>query len=165
MSRNGSGDFQTPPEAMLPLLPYLHRDWTIWECACGKRNLAQALRQAGFKVIDTDIKEGKDFLTWQLSEFHCIVTNPPYSLKYEFLDRAYALGKPFALLLPLTSLESPSRQNLFVSNGLQVMVLDKRIQFETPARRPLIRGFLWAGSDWGLTCLSTRVTASLVLWP
>jgi hypothetical protein len=41
-----------------------------------------------------------------------------------------------------------------MSNGIQVMVPDKRIQliqFETPARRPLIRGFLWAGSVGGLT--------------
>jgi hypothetical protein len=29
LSRNGSDDFQTPPEAVLPLLPYLHPDWLI----------------------------------------------------------------------------------------------------------------------------------------
>ncbi len=47
LSRKGSDDFQTPPEALVPLLPYLPAGWTIWECACGKGYLAEALRQAG----------------------------------------------------------------------------------------------------------------------
>jgi hypothetical protein len=97
MSSNGSDDFQTPPKVVLPFLPYLPSEWTIWECACGMGNLAQALRQAGFKVIATDIKEGKDFLTWQRDDdWHCLLTNPPYSQKNEFLARAYALGRSFA---------------------------------------------------------------------
>jgi hypothetical protein len=135
MSRNGSDDFQTPPEALEPLLPYLHTDWTIWEPACGKGYLAQGLRQAGLTVIATDKKDGRDFLTWQPTDWHCIITNPPFSLKNEFLATAYDLGKPFAFLLPLTALESPSRQGLFHRNGIQVMVLDKRIHFETPNQK------------------------------
>ena len=39
-------------------------------------------------------------------QFDCIITNPPFSLKQEFLQRCYELGKPFALLLPLTTFES-----------------------------------------------------------
>src|SRR6516165_6846352 len=93
---NGSDDYQTPPEALLPLLPYLRRDWTIWECACGKGYLVNALRQTGFRVIATDKKDGRDFLTWQPEDWDCNVTNPPFSLKTEFLARAYELGKPFA---------------------------------------------------------------------
>jgi AAA domain len=131
LSRCGSDDFQTPPEAVRPLLPYLPPG-IIWECACGKGNLADGLRQAGHNVIATDKKDGKDFLLWQPRRWHCIVTNPPFSKKNEFLARAYALGKPFAFLLPLTALESPSRQGLFQRNGIQVLLLDKRINFETP---------------------------------
>ena len=123
---------------------------TIWECACGKGYLVEGLRQAGRKVIATDKKDGKDFLTWQPSDWHCAVTNPPFSLKNEFLARAYDLGKPFAFLLPLTALESPSRQSLFQRNGIQVMVLDKRINFETPNQTTSHPWFPVAWFCWGL---------------
>jgi len=150
MSRNRSDDFQTPPEAVLPLLPYLPQDGTIWECACGKGYLVEALRQAGRKVIATDKQDGRDFLTWQPSDWHCIVTNPPYSLKNEFLARAYDLGKPFALLLPYTALESAPRQRMFRHNGIQVMLLDKRIHFETPKQKASHAWFPVGWFCWGL---------------
>jgi len=60
--RNYSDDFQTPEYAIEPLLPYLRKDWIIWECACGKGNLVRALERRGFKVMGTDIRIGHDFL-------------------------------------------------------------------------------------------------------
>lgn len=56
-----SNDFQTPPEAIEYLVPYLRKEWVIWECAMGKGNLVRALREKGFKVIGTDITQGYDF--------------------------------------------------------------------------------------------------------
>lgn len=29
-------DYQTPLEALIPLLPHLNKDWVIWECASGR---------------------------------------------------------------------------------------------------------------------------------
>jgi hypothetical protein len=126
-------DFQTPPEALKPLLPYLKKEWVIWECAEGKGNLTRALREKGYKVIGTDILSGKNFLFWQPETYDCIVTNPPYSLKQKFLERAYVLHKPFAFLLPLTTLETQKRQRLFKKYGLEIILLNKRINFETPS--------------------------------
>tara|TARA_R110000868_G_scaffold152302_3_gene376950 strand:- start:1149 stop:1688 length:540 start_codon:yes stop_codon:yes gene_type:complete len=131
--KNGqSDDFQTPPEALTPLLPHLKKNWTIWECAAGDGNLVNALRKEGFKVISSDILSGKDFLGWEPKKYDCIITNPPYSLKQEFLERAYLLGKPFAFLLPLTTFETEKRQNFFRCCGLEVILFDKRINFQTP---------------------------------
>jgi excisionase family DNA binding protein len=161
MSKKGSDDFQTPPEAVPPLSPYLPLDWTIWECACGKGYLAEALRQAGRKVIATDIKNGLDFLKWQPSDWHCAVTNPPFSLKFEFLERAYALGKPFAFLLPLTALESQPRQGLFRDNGIQIMLLDQRIHFETPHQQRSQPWFAVAWFCWKLNLPEQLTFASV----
>lgn len=127
-----SNDFQTPPYAVKPLLPFLKKDWVIWECASGKGNLVKTLENEGFKVIGTDILQGYDFLKWKPEKFDCIVTNPPYSLRYEFLERAYELGKPFAMLMTLTTLEG-KRQKLFREYGIELLLLDKRINFETPS--------------------------------
>jgi hypothetical protein len=132
MKQGSSNDFQTPKEALYPLIPYLKKNWIIWECAAGKGYLVKGLKEFGFKVIDTDILIGKNFLTWQPKKFDCIITNPPYSIKEKFLERCYNLGKPFALLLPLTTFETKKRQNLFKKYGVEVIFFDERINFETP---------------------------------
>ena len=87
----------------------------------------------GYFTIGTDILSGHDFLTWKPEKFDCIITNPPFSLKQQFLQRAYDLGKPFAFLLPLTTFETTKRQQLFDKYGLEVILFDKRINFETPS--------------------------------
>jgi hypothetical protein len=127
-----SDDFQTPSYALKPLIPFLNKEWIIWECAEGKGNLTNELKRLGFKVIGTDILSGKDFLKWQPEKFDCIVTNPPYSLRYEFIKRAYELNKPFAMLMTLTTLEG-KRQELFEKYGIELLLLNKRINFETPS--------------------------------
>ena len=129
-----SDDFQTPTKALDPLIPFLNKNWVIWECAEGKGNLTKHLQEKGFKTIGTDILHGIDFLTYTpYSQFDCIITNPPYSKKYEFLKRSYEFEKPFALLMPITALEGQKRQALYKKYGLQLIVLDKRINFETPS--------------------------------
>jgi DNA modification methylase len=35
--------------------------------------------------------------------FDIIITNPPYCRKYEFVEKCIRLKKPFALLLPMSS--------------------------------------------------------------
>lgn len=129
---NGRSDeFMTPKEALLPLLPYLKKKWIIWECAWGKGSLAKHLEEEGFKVIgnkdDFLITEYKDLI------FDCIVTNPPYSLKEEFLERCYEYNKPFALLMPLTALEGKKRGALYKKYGIQLIIPNKRINFITPS--------------------------------
>lgn len=126
-------DFQTPPEAIEPLLPFLRQEWVIWECAEGKGYLTKALRGKGFEVIGTDILSGYDFLCWQPERYDCIITNPPYSLKQKFLVRAYHLQKPFAFLLPLTTFETKARQDLFRRYGIEVILFDRRINFHVPS--------------------------------
>lgn len=150
LRRGHPDDFQTPPIALKPLIPYLKEGWIIWECACGKGNLVKGLEEAGFRVIGTDILTGHDFLTYEPVYYDCIVTNPPYSLKQEFLERAYELGKPFALLLPLTTFETEKRQKLFRKYGLEVIFFNKRINFETPSGNGSGSWFATAWFTWGL---------------
>ena len=145
--RQGSpDDFQTPPVALKPLLPYLGTDWRIWECACGKGNLVRGLTEYGFDVIGTDALGGYDFLTYEPDNYDCIITNPPFKYKQEFLERCYELGKPFALLLPLTTLETRKRQELMRKNGVEIILFDKRINFETPNK--VVKSASWFATAW-----------------
>lgn len=150
LSNNSSHHFQTPQYAAEPLLPLLHKSDLIWECACGKGNLVKAFQKHGYQVVGTDILEGKNFLT---SEQSCdvIITNPPYDLKDQFLERCYALGKPFALLMPLTGLEGIKRQKYYREKGIQLILFPKRINFETPSGIGSGSWFASAWFTWGLT--------------
>jgi len=144
-------DFQTPAFALDPLYPHLRPGWTIWEPACGQGLLVKALESKNYKVIGSDILTGKDFLRSNGVECDCIITNPPYSLKEDFLIRCYALEKPFALLLPITSLEGQDRQRLFDENGVEILLFDKRINFVTPeGMKASGSWFATAWFTWGL---------------
>ena len=134
MKQGSRDDYQTPPYALKPLLPYIPKDWVVWECAAGKGYLSAAFIRLGYRVISSDIITGQDFLTWEPEEhWDIIVTNPPYKYKQQFLERCYELGKPFALLVPLTTFETPKRQTFMKKHGVQVIFFDKRINFMTPS--------------------------------
>ena len=84
-------------------------------------------------------------------EFDCIITNPPFSLKQQFLEKCYRLEKPFALLLPLTTLETSKRQEMFKKHGTQIILFDKRINFEIPNKvEKSSSWFATAWFTWGL---------------
>ena len=129
---NKSDQCQTPHYAIDPLLPYLKQNWIIWESACGKGQLVHKLTLENFKVVSTDILTGHDFFKWQPQEWDCQVTNPPYSIKYNWLEWSYRLDKPFTLLLPVTTIGAATAQNLFKTYGIEIILLDKRINFNMP---------------------------------
>lgn len=120
-------ELYTPPEAIKPLLPYIDPTWDIWEPTDpGHSKITQMLRDKGISCIGTSF----DFLRNDLEQhYDAIITNPPYSLKDQFLQRCYELRKPFALLLPITALEGVNRGKLYRKYGVQLLVLDKRINF------------------------------------
>jgi hypothetical protein len=137
MRQNASDDYQTPPKAVIPLLRYIPQDYKIWECAAGKGFLVDAMRDRGYYVRSSTIQDGQDFLNWGYNdpcydyfrECDVIITNPPYShgLKDKFLERAYSLNKPFALLMPITSLEGIKRQALYRKYGIELLLLPDRV--------------------------------------
>ena len=130
--RGAYDELYTPENAIRPLLPYLERfkNKIFWECTdFGKSNITKVLKEKGFKVISSHINDGKDFFNWQPEKWDVLITNPPYSLKDNFLERAYELGKPFCMLLPLTALEGIQRGKMFRENGIELLVLDRRLNF------------------------------------
>jgi hypothetical protein len=86
-------------------------------------------------------------------------------VKYPWLERSYELGRPFALLLPVETLGAASCQRLINLYGVEVILMDKRINFKMPNK-----GYSGKGSDfptywhtWGLgigqqiTCVNIAV--------
>ncbi len=123
----------TPAYALDPLLPYLPDYWHIWEPAAGGHHLVRALTTAGYAVLPSEIENGQNFFTFQMSAaWDAIVTNPPYSIKAEWLERCYHLGKPFALLVPVETIGTGRVQRLMEQHGAELLLLDKRVNFHMP---------------------------------
>lgn len=132
----GSSDiFQTPANAVRYISPCVPKEWKIWECAAGESQIVDTLTEDGYEVIGTDILSGFDFLSPLMPppEFDCIVTNPPYSLKDQWLERCFELAKPFALLLPITALGEQGRVKMYTDYGIDVVLPPERINFGTPS--------------------------------
>lgn len=131
---NGSDDFQTPVSAILDFAPFVPRG-IVWDPACGKGNVVRGFDTMGFRVHGSDIKTGDDFLSphaAQARDFDVIVTNPPYSIKDKFIARCLEIGKPWALLMPVTALGEQWRVEMWRRNGIQLVLPPERIRFETP---------------------------------
>src|ERR1035437_4374669 len=113
LAKGRSDSFMTPDWPLEKLVDYLtihskfmdFQSETIWDPCCGTGNIVRYLKYRLFDAYGSD-KTDLDFLTQDNPyEFDCIITNPPYSIKDQFLARCYELGKPFALLMPLTAFE------------------------------------------------------------
>lgn len=152
---------QTPFYALDPLIPFLNPSWLIWESARGEGQIVEKLTQEGFKVIGTDLLTGYNFFDYQSGKWgdwslrgawDCQVTNPPYSIKYDWLRWSYQLQKPFALLLPLETLGAAQGQDLFEELGIEIILLSKRVNFRMPDKGYGKSGaqFPTAWFTWGL---------------
>lgn len=136
-------ELYTPLEAITPLLKYIDPSVIVWEPTdFGGSRITDALKSNGNKVIASHINEGQDFFNYEPEEYDCIITNPPYSIKTQFLKRAYELNKPFALLLPLTALEGIERGRMFAEYGIEVLVFDRRINFIANKKN------VWFNTSW-----------------
>jgi hypothetical protein len=88
-------------------------------------------KENGYNVIRSSLKEKQDFFTYEPPNgFDVIISNPPYSIKDKILARLYEIGKPFAMLFPVTTLQAKTRFKLF-RKGLEVLVFDRRIEYHT----------------------------------
>jgi len=123
-----SDECYTPSNAIKPLISELSRDKFYYDCTSGlSSNIVDYLNSNGYRCISSG---EKDFLIDELPDgIDIIITNPPYSKKDKFIERCYELKKPFALLLPVSSLQGQKRGQMFSENGIEVLALNKRIDF------------------------------------
>lgn len=128
---NPNDEFYTPNYAILPLLKYLKPNSTVW-CPFDTTdsNFVKLLLAQGHKVLNTHIENGFDFFEMEVPQCDYIISNPPYSLKFEVFKKLFEIGKPFAMLVGVVGLfESAKRFNLFKENKFEIMYFDKRISY------------------------------------
>lgn len=105
---------------------------TVLEPACGSGKMVRALRRNGFNVLFSDVRKPvkggvrykpKDFLSEEFSPCDAIITNPPYKLARDFIEKALRHAKVVAMLLPSDYDYAKTRQHLFGHNTSFAMKL------------------------------------------
>jgi hypothetical protein len=138
--------FQTPNYATNLLIPFLmdvglrYNRFRIWECACGNGKITKRLINSGLDVFGTDLSSEYpfNFLTQnQISDFQCIVTNPPYSLKKKFYEKCLQYKVSFALLIPA---DYSGWVIDALQNGAEKIIPTRRIDFITPTGKSGLTG-------------------------
>ena len=115
-------ELYTPYEAVHYLIPFLPNK-IIWESAPGDGKLVNILKQKGYLVVWSD----QDYFEWKPEVWDIQVTNPPFSIKAKWLKRANELGKPYAILLPITTLGARNCQ--LQLDDVELILLPHRIDF------------------------------------
>ena len=167
MSQRNSGyarkerDCYETPEwvtaALVPHLPFVNGG-VVWEPAAANGKMVAALLKIGFDVVASDISTGRDFLTQPAPRpFRAIITNPPYELATEFIERALRMipEHGFVAMLLRTDFDhAKTRQHLFGDCAwfFKKLVLTKRIKwFEESKGQPSFNHawFIWEGNHRG----------------
>ena len=131
IANSGNEEFYTPLYAIKPIEEELKRSSTIW-CPFDTEDslFVKYFKEKGHKVIFTHISKGEDFFNIEAPKCDYIISNPPYTLKGEVLNKLFSINKPFAMLVGVVGLfESKKRFDMFKNNDFEIMYFDKRISY------------------------------------
>lgn len=132
---NGSNDeCFTKAYAVQPILKYIPKNSVVW-CPFDKED-SEFVKQISNQneVIFSHIHNGQDFFTYEPAKWDLIVSNPPFTNKRKYFERALSFNKPFALIMSNTWLNDSAPKQLFANKDLQLLMFDKRMEFDNPTK-------------------------------
>jgi len=129
-SKGKNDECYTLQYGVKPILKYIPQGKIIW-CPFDKEE-SEFVRMISKtnEVVYSHIDEGKDFFQYEPEHFDIIISNPPFTNKRKFFERAISFGKPFALLMTNTWLNDAAPKNLFMDIDLQLLMFDRRMLYE-----------------------------------
>lgn len=137
-TNKASDEVYTPAYAVKPLVKYIQQykdrtnkeTLTIW-CPFDMSfsNYVKLFTEIpNVKVIYSHIDNGENFFFYEPEEeYDIIISNPPFSCKDSVLKRLFELDKPYAMLLPIPTLQGQTRFPYL--QDIQYLGFDKRINY------------------------------------
>jgi hypothetical protein len=130
-SHGANDECYTPAYAVEPILKYIPKNAVVW-CPFDKleSEFVQMINKK-HRIVRSHIDGGMDFLKkTPVVDWDVIVSNPPFTNKRAFFQRAIDLGKPFALLMSNTWLNDAAPKQLFKDVDLQLLMFEQRIKYK-----------------------------------
>ena len=121
-------EYYTPKWVWECVKPYIPKNKIIWEAFRNENEAscksAEYLRELGFEVVNPLC----DFFENNYGEI--LLSNPPYNVKRQVLERLFKLNKPFMLLLPQIILNTIYFADMCKKDkDIQIIILPKRVDF------------------------------------
>ncbi|MCU7836139.1 MAG: hypothetical protein KZQ83_12935 [gamma proteobacterium symbiont of Taylorina sp.] len=145
-------DFYVTPkwctESLLPLI-----DWTqiktFHEPCKGSGAIYNRIQLDDENKYWSEIRCGRDYLNVDHEQVDIIITNPPYKLAREFIEKALGHGKTVIMLLRLNFLESQGRYEFWQANPpSHIITLSKRPSFTNKGTDSTgYAWFCWGGEN------------------
>ena len=136
MYSGGSNDeCYTPLYGVKPILKYIPKDVIVW-CPFDtfESHFVKEISKTN-KVVTSHKWTGQDFFNYEPDEWDVIISNPPFTNKRKYFERALSFDKPFALIMTNTWLNDSAPKQLFKDKDLQLLMFDKRMKFVSPDGR------------------------------
>ncbi len=115
-------DYMTPKDAWENIQQFIPKNKIIWEAFYGDGKSGNYLKELGFNVIHEEI----DF--FKNNKGHIIVSNPPFSMAKDIMNRLFELDKPFILIFPSSKINTQYFRK-WKDRNIQIIIPRKRIQF------------------------------------
>ena len=125
--------YATDPQTVKLFLNEFHKDnqleGDILECTCGQGHIAKVLEEMypnnnveGVDLIDRGYGQGGiDFITHKFDrKFGTVITNPPFSLAKEFIEKGLDVSNKYVIMLcKIQLLEGIKRKEMFLNTPLK----------------------------------------------
>tara|TARA_R110002012_G_C11360416_1_gene580780 strand:- start:86 stop:595 length:510 start_codon:yes stop_codon:yes gene_type:complete len=131
-SKGKNDECYTPKYGVKPILQYIPKDKIIW-CPFDKKESEFVIEISKTnKVIYSHIDNNQDFFNYEPDNWDIIISNPPFTNKRKYFERALSFNKPFALIMTNTWLNDSAPNILFKNKDLELLMFNKRINFVCP---------------------------------
>lgn len=129
-SSGKNDEYRTTRYAVDAILEYIPaKVKTVW-CPFDTDNSEFVKRISKVKrVVYSHIDFGQSFFEYEPPVWDAIISNPPFTNKRRFFERALSFNKPFALIMANTWLNDAAPKQLFKDKELQLLMFDKRMRF------------------------------------
>ena len=130
--KRNNNEYYTQPRIWDKISNFLDKDKVIFEAFYGDGHTYKYLSDNGYKVVG---KKGMDFFSRKgieyLQQCDCVVSNPPFSKKYQIIKTVVEHRKPFILILPLSCVNTLSFRNCFQNkmNDVSILIPHGRMKF------------------------------------
>ena len=120
---------------------------SILEPACGEGHISETIKEIlpNCEILSTDLIDrgygqgGIDFLTHDYGRsFGVVITNPPFSLAKEFIEKGLEVSKRYVIMLcKIQLLEGAKRKNMFLNTPLKYIYVHTTRQATWKGGKPL----------------------------
>ncbi len=128
-SKGKNDECYTPTYGVAPILKYIPKNAIVW-CPFDteESEFVKEISKQN-KVVFSHLATGQDFFSFEPKQWDVLISNPPFTNKRKYFERALSFNKPFALIMTNTWLNDAAPKQLFKHKELQLLLFDKRMKF------------------------------------